>query len=88
MKQVGKLILVALVALAVAGCGQKSATTKSSAPGKSGLTIALVTKSTSHDFWQTVNAGAQAAGKETGATVIFKGPSKETDVAGQMTMRS
>ncbi len=85
MKHIEKLVLLVIVALVAAGCGQKSATTGSSGK-KSGLTIALVTKSTSHDFWQTVNAGAQAAGKETGATVIFKGPSKETDVADQMTI--
>lgn len=88
MKQLEKLVLLIVIAVMAGGCGQKSATTSGSTPAgkKSGLTIALVTKSTSHDFWQTVNAGAQAAAKETGSTVIFKGPSKETDVAGQMTI--
>jgi len=83
MKHIAKLMSLVLIVLA-AGCGPKTAAKKPTA--KRGLTIALVTKSTSHDFWQTVNAGAQAAGRRTGATVIFKGPSKETDVADQMTI--
>lgn len=48
-----------------------------------GLTIAVVPKATAHQFWTTVQLGAEAAAKEAGATVIWKGPSSETDLAGQ-----
>ena len=37
-----------------------------------------------HSFWVTVKAGADSAGKEFGADVIWKGPTIETDIAGQM----
>ena len=45
MRTLGKLMIVCIAALALAGCAQKSSTT---------LRIALVPKSTSHNFWQTV----------------------------------
>jgi len=37
-----------------------------------------------HNFWLTVKAGADSAGKEFNAEVIWKGPAQETDVAAQM----
>jgi ribose transport system substrate-binding protein len=37
-----------------------------------------------HSFWVTVKAGADSAGKEFGAEVIWKGPTQETDIAGQI----
>ena len=37
-----------------------------------------------HSFWVTVKAGAEAAGKDFGANIIWKGPTVETDIAGQM----
>jgi ribose transport system substrate-binding protein len=52
----------------------------------SGLTIAVVPKGTAHVFWKTVQAGAEAAGKETGAKILWNGPAEETDVAGQISI--
>ncbi len=46
--------------------------------------IAVIPKSTSHAFWQTVKAGAEAAGADAAATIIWTGPSKETDITGQI----
>lgn len=37
-----------------------------------------------HNFWVTVKAGADSAGKEFDAEVIWKGPAQETDIAGQI----
>ncbi|MFZ5516127.1 MAG: ABC transporter substrate-binding protein [Candidatus Zhuqueibacterota bacterium] len=37
-----------------------------------------------HSFWTTVKAGADSAGKEFGADVIWKGPTQETDIASQI----
>lgn len=48
------------------------------------LTLALVPKGTTHQFWQTVKAGAEAAAKEVNATVVFNGPSKENNVPEQI----
>ena len=46
-------------------------------------TIAVIPKGVSHFFWQSVHAGAEAAGKEAGVEIIWKGPAQETDYAGQ-----
>jgi ribose transport system substrate-binding protein len=35
-------------------------------------------------FWLSVKAGAEKAGEEMGAEIIWKGPSLETDIAGQI----
>lgn len=47
------------------------------------LTVAVVPKAVSQQFWTTIKSGAEAAGKELGAEVIWKGPNAETDIAGQ-----
>lgn len=41
--------------------------------------IAVVPKGTSHLFWQTVQAGAMAAGQELGVQVLWNGPNLETE---------
>lgn len=83
MRTLCKLIAVCIAFSLLAGCGNKTTTSTSKATT---LRIALVPKSTSHNFWQTVRAGAEAAAKEEGAELIFRGPAKETDVAGQITI--
>lgn len=46
--------------------------------------IAVIPKGTTHVFWKSVEAGAQAAGRELGAEVVWKGPLKENDRAQQI----
>jgi len=46
--------------------------------------IAVIPKGVSHSFWLTMKSGADAAGKELGATIDWKGPASETDIAGQI----
>jgi ribose transport system substrate-binding protein len=53
-------------------------------PGSKTYRIAVVPKGTAYSFWKTVKAGAEAAGKETGAEIDWKGPDQETDVARQV----
>ena len=48
------------------------------------LKIAVIPKGTTHIFWKSVEAGAQAAGKEAGVEIIWKGPLKENDRAQQI----
>ena len=43
--------------------------------------IAVIPKGTTHVFWKSVEAGAQAAGKEFGVEIVWKGPLKENDRA-------
>jgi ribose transport system substrate-binding protein len=47
-------------------------------------TIAVIPKGVSHFFWQSVKAGADAAGKDLNAEIIWKGPALETDISGQI----
>jgi ribose transport system substrate-binding protein len=46
--------------------------------------IAVVPKGTSHVFWLTVRAGAEAAGQKFGVDVIWNGPPLETEYDRQM----
>jgi ribose transport system substrate-binding protein len=71
------LVVSALVVLTACG-GEKSAPATSN-PASSGMTIAVIPKGTTHTFWQSIRAGAERAGKETGATIIWRGPLREDD---------
>jgi ribose transport system substrate-binding protein len=83
-----KRILLMVLALAVlAGCGGSgSAPAPGESTGSRGglLEIAVIPKSLSHQFWLTVKAGADAAGEEFGARILWQGPSKETEVVQQI----
>src|SRR5262249_31480976 len=46
--------------------------------------IAVIPKGRTHMFWQSVHAGAAAAGKETNLEIIWNGPATETDFNGQL----
>ena len=41
--------------------------------------IAVIPKGTTHIFWQSVRAGAEAAGAEAGVKIFWNGPERETD---------
>jgi len=74
-----KRIFIALLVLGLVagfGCSQS--------PGSGKIRIAVVHKALTHQFWLTVKAGAEAAGKELGAEVIWMGPDKETQVDKQV----
>ena len=60
--------LVALGLLAFAGCR-----------GGGKKTIAVVPKGTAHIFWNSVQAGAMAAGEKYNVTVLWNGPAQETE---------
>jgi len=61
------------------GCGGEKE--KDAAPGKPGkLTIAVIPKGTTHEFWKSIHAGAIKAMRELGdVEIIWKGPLKEDD---------
>jgi ribose transport system substrate-binding protein len=54
--------------------------------GKGGkqLSIAVIPKGTTHEFWLSVKAGADRAGKELGVTINWMGPEKEDDRSQQI----
>ncbi|MBR4890782.1 MAG: substrate-binding domain-containing protein [Clostridia bacterium] len=80
MKKVLALVLASLLAIAAfAGCGNAGGEKK---------TIAVVAKGESHAFWQSVKAGAEAAGEKYGYNITFRGPASESakDLPSQMEM--
>lgn len=80
-----KTLLMLGVAL-VAGCASSDGGSASgrTSSGEGDLTIAVIPKGTTHAFWKSVQAGAEAAGNELGAKILWKGPLKEDDRAGQI----
>jgi ribose transport system substrate-binding protein len=78
-----KRLIVAFITLALmmaAGCGKGGSQTGA---GKK-LTIAVVPKGTTHEFWKAIHAGAIKASRElteqgTPVDVIWKGPIREDD---------
>ena len=75
-----KLLLVLLMLSLVAGC-----TTQTDGPtAKKKLTIAVIPKGTTHEFWKSIHAGSIKAANEltaqgTEVEVIWKGPLREDD---------
>lgn len=58
-------------------CGNKNNTSKK-------IQILVSPKGLVHSFWVTVKTGAETAAKENNVEIIWKGPSQETDIAGQI----
>ncbi len=82
-----------MVILVVGGCSKPNDLAQSSpdssvqqqtADTSQRYRIAVIPKGLVHQFWLTVKAGAEAAGAEYGATIIWKGPEKETDIPKQI----
>lgn len=69
----GGLVGGAATALLVTGCG-----------GEKKRVIGVVPKGRAHLFWQSVQAGAIAASRETGVEISWNGPATETDFNGQL----
>ena len=66
------LIAAALIALsAPGGCGSNK--------GAKHLTIAVIPKGSTHEFWKAIHAGALDAAQEVDVDIIWKGPIKEDD---------
>lgn len=70
------------VGLALAGCSPDNGGSGSAGGAK--YDIAVIPKGLGHQFWLTVKAGADAAGKEYNANIIWNGPAQETEIAEQI----
>src|SRR2546423_15457265 len=79
-----KIKLIAALSVIIAACLLASACQRRGAGGR--RVIAVIPKGVSHFFWQSVHAGAEAAGKESNVEIAWKGPAQETDYAGQITI--
>ena len=73
MKRSVLLIVMAATLIAVA-CGGGSG---SNAPARP--TIAVIPKGTSHQFWQSIHAGAVKAASEVNVDIAWRGPLREDD---------
>ena len=74
-----KMIFVILIAILSVGC-----TNTGTPPAKKKLTIAVIPKGTTHEFWKSIHAGSNKAAQELTAQgneieVIWKGPLREDD---------
>jgi ribose transport system substrate-binding protein len=73
-----------LLALLVGACADSRSEGAAADAANRGLTIAVVPKGTTHDFWKSIHAGAVQAAQELSAQgapveVIWKGPLREDD---------
>jgi ribose transport system substrate-binding protein len=50
------------------------------------MTVAVIPKGTIHEFWKAVHAGAEKAGQEMGAEILWKGSLKEDDRDAQISV--
>ncbi|MCI0677162.1 MAG: substrate-binding domain-containing protein [Phycisphaerales bacterium] len=77
------LLPLLVCAIALVGCGKRDPATGSSGTSKK-VTIAVIPKGTTHEFWKSIHAGAVKAQRELqdkGAPVeiIWQGPLREDD---------
>lgn len=82
------LLALSLFGLALVGCGDDAPASGAgrSAPAEAParLTIAVIPKGTTHVFWRSVHAGAVRAARELDVDLLWQGPEREDDRAGQI----
>ena len=80
MKNTSLALLTIFAGLLLAtGCKQKPSDSATGAATGGRHVIAVIPKGTTHIYWQSVKAGAEAAGKEFGYEIQWNGPERETD---------
>lgn len=86
------LTIILIISL-IAGCSSTTQNSASNSPtntttqnqkNDSKKHIAVIVKTTTMEYWQTVNKGAQDAAKKYGATISFQGASSETDISSEI----
>ncbi len=76
--------LIIFIALALFAAPFITACYRTEGGRSSQKTIAVIPKGVSHSFWQTVKAGADAAGKDLNVKIVWKGPAQETAYSEQI----
>jgi ribose transport system substrate-binding protein len=84
VKILGRSALVLIAALVAVACKSQSGSQSASGGAHKPITLAVVPKGTTHDFWKAVHAGAVQAAQELTAAgdsvkIIWKGPLREDD---------
>ncbi len=69
----------------LAGCGGDTNSDSGGDAASGDVTLAVIPKGTSHEFWKSVHFGAEKAAQELGnVKIIWQGPVKESDTASQI----
>ncbi len=71
------------LAAPAASSGASGASTSGAAAG-GGMTIAVIPKGLSHSYWKGMQKGAEDAGKEVKAQILWNGPASEAEVGRQV----
>jgi ribose transport system substrate-binding protein len=71
VKYLAYLMTVTVLGLSTFACSEES--------GDGTLTIAVIPKGTTHEFWKSVHAGAVKASRELDVQILWQGPLKEDD---------
>src|SRR6478672_2628346 len=80
-----KRVFTAVVLTVAAGCAPLVVSacnrggSQQASPSGSSLSVAMIPKGTTHNFWQSIHAGANRAAKELGIELIWRGPLREDD---------
>lgn len=86
--RVALTVVLGAVFVTAFGCGGPQEPAKTGAPAEAtraeALEIAVIPKGLAHQFWLTVKAGAEDAASKAGATIVWQGPAKETEIAKQI----
>ena len=77
MRVTTRTLCALLCATFIGGCGSREETPTT-------LTIAVIPKGTTHEFWKSIHAGAVKAERELGVKTLWKGPLKEDDREAQI----
>ncbi|MEI6969937.1 MAG: substrate-binding domain-containing protein [bacterium] len=88
------LVLLAVGAVTFGGCSKKQEPGKDAGKGRveeaaaktPPLTIAVIPKGATHEFWKSVHAGAVQASRELNVEILWKGPMKEDDRDAQISV--
>jgi ribose transport system substrate-binding protein len=78
------LFALLLVACGSGGDAAPSSSSSGAAAAPHRTTIAVIPKGTTHVFWRSVHAGALRAAHELDVDVVWQGPQREDDRAGQI----
>jgi ribose transport system substrate-binding protein len=74
---------ILLLCVLCAACQQKASQGEqpepAPQPAQAARKIAVIPKGTTHEFWKSVHAGANKAGRELGVEIVWKGPVREDD---------
>lgn len=74
------LAAILVLSLFFSACSKKQ-------PGQSGpISIAVIPKGTTHEFWKSIHAGAVKAARESNVEIIWKGAMKEDDRDAQISV--